>query len=192
VSGDVRESVRDCGRPVIELEFGILVYPPETDGDPWRATFTEDGQRRFRQGATEAKLAAKLEKVRERLSAGAANMERPGRDLIAYYLDPDRLPVGKRWSRKHPHTQARLCERFASPVIDTVRCQGITVGHMQEIVNSAPTAGEGDRVHGMLSALVGAGIEEGYLINPRLAMVHWQAGDRPVPAHWSPSQASRR
>ena len=37
-------------------------------------------------------------------------------------------------------------------------------------------------MHGMLSALVSAGIEGGYLTNPRLAMVHWQAGDRPLPA----------
>lgn len=63
---------------MIELEFGILVYPPETDEEPWRAVFTENGQRRFRQGATEAKLAAKLEKVRERLAVGAANMEHLG------------------------------------------------------------------------------------------------------------------
>ena len=130
-------------RPVIELGFGILVYPPETDGEPWRATFTENGQRRFRQGATEAKLAAKLEKVKERLSAGAANMERPGADLIAYYLDPDRLPVDERWSRKHAHTQRRLCERFAAPVIGAVTCQDIKTWHTQQIVNAAPTAGEG-------------------------------------------------
>jgi hypothetical protein len=37
---------------VIELEFGILVYAPETDGEPWRAVFAENGQRRYRQGAT--------------------------------------------------------------------------------------------------------------------------------------------
>ena len=48
----------------------------------------ENGQRRYRQGATEEKLAAKLEKVRERLAACAPNMERPGADLIAHYLDP--------------------------------------------------------------------------------------------------------
>jgi integrase len=167
-------------RAVIELEFGILVYPPEAEGEPWRAVFTENGQRRYRQGATEAKLAAKLEKVRGRLSAGAANMERPGADLIAHYLDPDRLPVDERWSRKHAHTQRRLCERFAAPVIDAVTCQDITTWHTQQIVNAAPTAGEGDRVHGMLSALVAAGIEGGYLTNPRLAKVHWQAGDRPL------------
>ena len=93
VSGEARDSVRQPDRPVIELDFGILVYPPETDGEPWRAVFTENGQRRFRQGATEAKLAAKLEKVRERLRADAANMEWPGADLIRHYLDPDRLPT---------------------------------------------------------------------------------------------------
>jgi len=156
-------------------------YPPEADGDPWRATFTENGQRKYRQGATEAKLAGKLEKVRERLQADAASMERPGANLIRHYLDPDRLPARNRWSRKHAHTQRRLCERFAEPVIGTVTCQDIKTGHMQQIVNAAPTAGEGDRVHGMLSALVAAGIEGEYLTNPRLAMVHWQAGDRPMP-----------
>jgi hypothetical protein len=160
VSGDARDSVRQSARPVIELDFGILVYPPETHGEPWRAVFTENGQRRYRQGATEAKLAEKLEKVRERLQADAANMERPGADLIKHYLDPDRLPARDRWSRKHAHTQRRLCERFAEPVIGTVTCQDIKTGHMQQIVNAAPTAGEGDRVHGMLSALV-AGLRYG-------------------------------
>jgi integrase len=167
---------------VIELEFGILVYPPEAEGEPWRAVFTENGQRKFRQGATEAKLAAKLEKVRERLSAGAGNMERPGSDLIAHYLDPGRLPVEDRWSRKHAHTQRRLCERFAAPVIGTVTCQDIATWHTQQIVNTAPTAGEGNRVRGMISALVAAGIEGGYLTNPRLAKVHWPAAGRPLPA----------
>jgi hypothetical protein len=34
----------------------------------------------------------------------------------------------------------------------------------------------------MISALVSAGIEGGYLINQRLAKVHWHAGDRALPA----------
>ncbi|HET9080798.1 MAG TPA: hypothetical protein VFO01_09815, partial [Trebonia sp.] len=167
---------------MVEAGCGILVYPPEAEGEPWRATFTENGQRRFRQGATEAKLAAKLAKVTERLSAGAGKMERPGTDLVAHYLDPGRLPAQGCWSRKHAHTQRRLCERFAVPVIGAVTCQDITTWHTQQIVNAAPTAGEGTRAAGMLSALVAAGIEAGYLANPRLAKVHWQAGDRPLPA----------
>jgi integrase len=64
------------------------------------------------------------------------------------------------------------------------RCpsEDITTGHTQAIVNAAPTAGEGGRVHRMVSALVTAGIEAGYLTSARLARVHWQAGDRPLPA----------
>jgi len=33
----------------------------------------------------------------------------------------------------------------------------------------------------MISALVGAGVEGGYLASSRLAKVHWQAADRPLP-----------
>ncbi len=171
-----------AGRLVIELEWGVTVYPPREEREPWRAVWVEDGRRRFREAVTEEKLAAKLEKVTERLQADALNMERPGADLIAYYLSPGRLPVREQWSRKHAHTQRRLCERYATPVIGTVISQDIKTAHMQQIVNAAPTAGEGKRVQAMISALVGAGIEGGYLVDPRLAKVHWQAGDRPLPA----------
>ena len=166
---------------MLELDGGVTVYPPVAEGEPWRAVFTEGGRRRYRQGATEAKLAAKLAAVTERLEADAPDMERPGADLIAWYLSADRLPAGRRWSRKHAHTQRRLCERFAAPVIAAVRCQDIKIWHMQQIANAAPTAGEGARVAGMISALVFAGIEGGFLANPRLAKVHWQAGNRPLP-----------
>jgi len=170
VSGEARDSAGHPDRPVVELEFGIVVYLPEAEGEPWRAVFTENGQRRYRQGATEAKLAAKLEKITERLSAGAANMERPGADLIAHYLDPSRLPVQNRWSRKHAHTQRRLCERFAVPVIGTGTCQDIEIWHTQQIISAAPTAGEGARAARMLSALVAAGIEGA----PRVTARRWR------------------
>ena len=167
---------------MIELECGITVYPARSEGGRWRAVWNEAGERQQCEAATEAKLAPKLEKVAERLQADAPNMRRPGADLIAHYLDLDRLPVKDRWSRKHADTQRRLCERFAAPVITTVACQDIKTEHTQKIVNAAPTAGEGDRVHRMISALVTAGLDGGYLTNPRLARVHWQAGGRPLPA----------
>lgn len=77
-----------------------------------------------------------------------------------------RLKVVGRRSRKHAHTQRRLCERFAAPVIGAVTCQDIETAHTQAIVNAAPTAGEGNRVQGMISALVSAGLEGGFLANP--------------------------
>jgi len=170
------------GGEVIELEYGITVYPAREEPGRWRAVWHEDGERQQCEASSEEKLAAKLEKVTARLAADAPNMKRPGAALIAWYLNPDRLPVHERWSRKHADTQRRLCERFAAPVIEAVTCQDITTDHMQDIVNAAPTPGEGDRVHRMISALVSAGLDGGYLTNPRLAKVHWQAGDRPLPA----------
>jgi integrase len=158
------------------------VYPPRRQGEPWRAVWVEDGRRRFREAVTEDKLAAKLAKVTERLQADAPNMERPGADLITYYLSPGRLPVQEQWSRKHAHTQRQLCERFAAPVIGAVTCQDIKTAHMQKIVNAAPTPGEGRRAERMISALVAVGITGGYLLSWRLKQVHWQAGDRQLPA----------
>lgn len=174
--------VTGAERPVIELDLGITVYPARFEGDRWRAVWHENGERRQSESVREETLAAKLEQVKERLAAGARNAERPGADLIAHYLDPDRLPVDKRWSRTHARAQKRLCERYAGPVINEVICQDITTDHMQEVVNAAPTAGEGDRVRSAMSALVSAGIGGGYLTRPGLAKVHWQARGRPVPA----------
>jgi hypothetical protein len=39
-----------------------------------------------------------------------------------------------------------------------VACEDIKTGHVQEAVNTAPTAGEGDRVRRCISALVSAEI----------------------------------
>ena len=68
-----------------------------------------------------------------------------------------------------------------APVIATVTCQDITVADMQKAVNAAPTEGEGERLHRCLSAMVTAGIRAGYLANPRLREVYWQAAGRPAP-----------
>jgi hypothetical protein len=117
-------------RPVIELDHGITVYPARFTGDRWRAVWYENGQRQQCESVREDKLAAQLEKVTERLAADAPDMRQPGADLIAHYLDPGRLPVGKQWSRKYADTQRRLCQRFAAPVIATVTCQDIKPSHM--------------------------------------------------------------
>ena len=71
---------------MIELECGITVYPARGEQGRWRAVWYEDGERQQCEAVSEDKLAARLEKVTERLRAGAANMERPGADLIAHYL----------------------------------------------------------------------------------------------------------
>jgi hypothetical protein len=71
------------GRPVIELEHGITVYPARFEGGRWPAVWYEDGERRQCESVSEDRLAGKLEKVTERLAADAPNMRRRGADLIA-------------------------------------------------------------------------------------------------------------
>jgi hypothetical protein len=164
------------------------VYPARGVGGRWRAVWYENGRRRQCEAVTEEKLAARLEKVTERLTADAPNMERPGADLIAYYLSPGRHPARKPWSAKHADTQRRLCRRFAAPVIAGITCQDIKAADMQKVVNAAPTEGEGARLHRCLSAMVTAGIRGGYLTSPKLAEVHWQAGNRPAPGPQASTQ----
>ena len=141
--GDARAATRGDGRVVVELECGVTVYPAREEGGRWRAVWYEDGARRQCEAATEDRLAARLEKVTERLMADAPNLERPGADLIAWYLSPARHPAGRPWSAKHADTQRRLCERFVAPVIAAITCQDIKVADMQQAVNAAPTAGRG-------------------------------------------------
>jgi integrase len=180
--GDARAATRGDDRVVVEVEGGVTVYPAREQGGRWRAVWYEDGVRRQCEAASEDRLAARLEKVTERLMADAPNLERTGADLIAWYLSPDRHPAARPWSAKHADTQRRLCERFAAPVLAGITCQDIKVAHMQRAVNAAPTPGEGARLHRCLSAMVTAGITGGYLTNPRLREVHWQPGNRPAPA----------
>ena len=180
-AGTGRAVTRGDGRVVVEVEGGITVYPARRAGDRWRAVWYEGGRRRQCEAVAEDKLAAKLARVAERLQADAPGLERPGADLIAWYLSPDRHPAGRPWSRKHADTQRRLCERFIAPVIAAVCCQDIRVADMQRIVNAAPTAGEGARLRRCLSAMVTAGIAAGYLTSPRLKEVHWQAAGRAAP-----------
>ena len=163
---------------MVELECGVTVYPARREGDRWRAVWYENGQRRQCEAVAEDKLAARLARVTERLGADAPHLERPGADLIAWYLSPDRHPAGRPWSRRHADTQRRLCARFVAPVIAAVACQDIRVADMQQVVNAAPTAGEGARLRRCLSAMVTAGIAAGYLVNSRLREVHWQAAGR--------------
>ena len=165
----------------METAEGITVYPARSPGDRWRAVWYEGGTRRQCQAVSQERLAARLEKVAVRLTTDAPNLQRPGADLIAWYLAPERQPAGQAWSRKHTHTQRRLCQRFLLPVLGDLPCQDIRVADMQRALNRAPTAGEGARLRRCISALVPAGLCGGWLVNARLREVHWQAAGRAVP-----------
>lgn len=169
-------------RLVVEVAGGVTVYPARVPGDRWRAVWREGGRRRECESVSESGLAAKLVKITERLASDAPHLEEPGSALIGWYLSPARHPADRPWSRKHADTQARLCRKYLSPVIGQLQCEDIKTSDMQAAVNTAPTAGEGARVARCISAMVTAGLDAGYLTNPRLSKVRWQPGDRPAPA----------
>ena len=118
---------------------GITVYPARCEGDRWRAVWYEpDGSRRQCQLVSQQGLAARLEKVTERLAADAPNMLRSGSELIGYYLSDDRRPAERAWSRRHADTQRDLCARYLEPVIGQLASQDITVADMQAAVFPTP------------------------------------------------------
>ena len=88
-AGTGRAATRGDGRVVVEVEGGITVYPARRAGDRWRAVWYEGGRRRQCEAVAEDKLAVKLARVAERLAADAPGLERPGADLIAWYLSTD-------------------------------------------------------------------------------------------------------
>jgi hypothetical protein len=77
-NGTGRTATRGGGE-VIELDYGITVYPDREEKGRWRAVWYGDGKRQQCEAGTEQKLAAKLEKVTERLAADAPNMRLPRR-----------------------------------------------------------------------------------------------------------------
>jgi hypothetical protein len=107
VGTEIRAASRGDGE-VIELDLGITVYPSRQEGGRWRAVWHEDGERHQCESVSEEKLAAKLEKVRQRLSTGAANMTKPRADLIAW----SSTRTGSRWQaagRASTQTPSAVC-----------------------------------------------------------------------------------
>ena len=181
-SGTGRAATRGGG-PVIELEYGITVYPGREEQGRWRAVWYENGGRQQCEAASEEKLAARLEKVTERPEADTPRMKLRGADLIACYLSPltasrsrgsgpasTRIPSAGCACGSLPRSSTRSSARTSRP--DTCRRSS----------TPRPRPGKASGSRCMISALAGAGLEGGYLANPRLAKVHWQAGDHPMPA----------
>jgi hypothetical protein len=76
--GAGRPATRGDGNPVIELEYGITVYPARDGQDRWRAVWYENGTRRQCEAISGERLAARLEKVTGRLACST-----PGTRLSA-------------------------------------------------------------------------------------------------------------
>jgi integrase len=134
-TGTGRAATRGEGRVLVELECGITVYPARREGDRWRAVWYENGRRRQCEAVAEDKLAAKLAKVTERLQADAPNLERPGADLIAWYLCPDRRPPRGKGARLHRCLSAMVTAGIAAGYLTSPRLKEV---HWQAAGRAAP------------------------------------------------------
>src|SRR6185437_4198335 len=74
---ETRPATRGDGE-VLELGYGISVYPPRGEGDRWRAVWLENGRRKQCESVSKEAFTEKVEKARRRLAMGASNMTRPG------------------------------------------------------------------------------------------------------------------
>lgn len=141
---------------------------------------------------------AKAAEVVERLSRGrATDLGRAtGAELVGHYLDPRRRPPRvEAWSERHRDEQARYCKLYVDPVIGEIPCRRLTRRHFQRILDTAPTAWVAAHLRRVLTSLVAAALEEGYLL-PRqdvLSGVRWAApaGRRPWRRRDGPSPRPR-
>lgn len=143
-------------RNVLEFELGVRVYPPARDGGYWRIRWEERRQPKDTSAKDQTSAIKKAQDIVERLrrSVPTELARAKGEHLVAHYLDPNRRP----------------------PRVSEVSCRELTRADFQDIINLASTASVAHHIRRTLTALMGAGLEEGYVMAGRdlLRGVRWQ------------------
>ena len=153
--------------------------PPARDGGYWRIRWEARRQPKDTSAKDQPSAIKKAQDIVERLRRSVPTELRraKGEHLVAHYLDPTRRPprVAK-WSVKPREEQTRICEKYVLPVIAEVSCRELTRADFQDIINLASTASAAHHIRRTLTALMGAGLEEGYVMAGRdlLRGVRWQ------------------
>jgi integrase len=165
-------------RNVLEFELGVRVYPPKRDGGYWRVRWEERRQPKDTSAKDQTAAIKKAQDIVERLRRSVPTElgRAKGEHLVAHYLDPRRRPPRvTQWSVKHREEQTRICEKYVLPVIAEVSCRELTRADFQDIINLASTASVAHHIRRTLTALMGAGLEEGYVMTGRdlLRGVRW-------------------
>lgn len=166
-------------RNVLEFDLGVRVYPPAREGGYWRIRWEERRHSKDTSAKDQAAAIKKAQDIVERLRRSVPTElgRARGAHLVAHYLDPARRPPRvAQWSVKHREEQTRICEKYVLPVIGEVSCRELTRADFQDIINLASTASVAHHIRRTLTALMGAGLEEGYVMAGRdlLRGVRWQ------------------
>ena len=170
------------GTEVLEFEHGVRAYPPTAPGGLWRLRWDEHHRRRDTTAKNRAGAIAKASEIVDRLAIGSTTelVNARGAELVAHFLDPTRRPARVReWSERMLEEQVRYCTKYVVPVIGDVRCRELARSDFQRILDQARTASVARQVRRTLTALVNAGLTEGYLL-PRqdvLRGVRWLPKD---------------
>lgn len=174
-------------RDALEFAAGVVAYSPPRPGGYWRVRWREDGRRRETTARSRDEAVARAGELVERLGLGTPTdlARAPGAALAAHYLDRSRRPArGRAWSERHREEQDSYCRRFVIPVVGAIECGRLTRGDFQRILDRAPTVSVAEHLRRCLTALVTAGLEEGFLLARQdvLRGVHWRdpAGDEPT------------
>lgn len=159
--------VDDQDRHVLEFDCGVRAYPPTESGGYWRLRWSEGGTRRDTSASSRAVAVSKAAGLVERLAQGTRTdlARAKGSALVAHYLDTARRPPrGAPWSERHREEQQSYCARFVVPVLGPLECARLGRTDFQKVLDRAPTASVAAHLRRCLSALVSAGLEEGYLL----------------------------
>lgn len=151
-------------RSVLEFDIGVRVYPPTRAGGYWRIRWEERRQAKDTSAKDQTAAIKKAQDIVERLRRSVPTElgRAKGEHLVAHYLDPTRRPPRvNQWSVKHREEQTRICEKYILPVIGDVSCRELTRADFQDIINQASTPSVAHHIRRTLTALMGAGLEEG-------------------------------
>lgn len=182
----MRKDQNQHQREVLEFDHGVAAYPPGESGGYWRIRWEESRRRRDTTAKSRSAAIAKATEIVERLARSTPTElgRARGTDLVAHYLDPQRRPPRvHQWSEKHRDDQTRYCELYVRPVIGNVPCRDLSRTDFQTIIDQARTASVAQHLRRCLTGLVGAGLEEGYLLvrQDLLRGVRWH-GELVAPA----------
>ena len=158
---------RSGARHALDFDCGVRAYPPVAPGGYWRLRWPEAGRRRETTAPSRPEAVAKAADIVARLSQGRPTdlAQAPGAVLVAHYLDPARPPArGRSWSARHREEQEAYCRRFVLPVIAEVELGRLSRLHFGQVLAQATTASVAAHLRRCLSAMVGAGLEEGLLL----------------------------
>lgn len=164
-----RKSSDSPVRMKIMTPEGVTVYPPQAEGGRWRAVWTEpDGTPASCLARDEAQMDTRLKPVASRLQADAGRTLEPVSALIEFYLRR------ARWASSYRVRVEHLIKSYILPQTTGMICEDVTERLLNAVVNSPSGYNTAKRLSGVVSGLVQAGLDGGYLENSSLGKIHWR------------------